>query len=83
MVSIIINIVGYIGMVLVLVVYGLQARGILDAKAPKSLKLNLLSGTMLTVVTIYQHAWQSAFINIAWAIIAISNLVSKRHETSR
>lgn len=67
--------VGMIGVVLLLVAYGLTVGGRLDPLRPAALLLNLAGALGILVSMFGAFNWSSAVIETAWALIAAAGLV--------
>lgn len=77
-----INVIGWMGSLEVLVAYGLNSVGKIPAKSAVYQILNFTGSVFLIINTIFYHAFPSAFLNVAWAAIAIfamSQIFSRRN----
>ena len=70
--------VGLVGVVLMLVAYGLTISNRMDARATPALVMNL-SGSLMVLASLWQD-WNlpAAVIESAWAMIALAGLVRPR-----
>ncbi|MFI5153284.1 MAG: hypothetical protein ACHQET_08135 [Chitinophagales bacterium] len=74
----IIDIIGWIGSVLVVIAYALNMYKKLDANSMAYYFMNIAGSSCLILNTIYHHAIPSAVVNIIWIIIAIIALAKKK-----
>ena len=72
-----IEILGWIGSVLIVGAYGLNIRGTLSVKDPRYIWSNLVGGVFFVINTYHHGAYPSALVNVVWVIIAITALVQK------
>jgi hypothetical protein len=72
-----IEILGWIGSVLVVGAYALNLRGTLSAKDPRYIWSNLIGGLFFVVNTLHHGAYPSALVNVVWVIIALVTLAQK------
>ena len=79
------DILGWIGMVLVLIAYGLlSANKITNGKLYQI--LNILASIFMAIGLLPKNAWFSFALQIAWAIIgvvAIIKIIKKEKETAK
>lgn len=79
------DILGWIGMVLVLIAYGLlSANKITNGKIYQI--LNILASIFMAIGLLPKNAWFSFALQIAWAIIgvvAIIKIIKKEKETAK
>lgn len=79
------DILGWIGMVLVLIAYGLlSANKISNGKLYQG--LNVLAAVFMAIGLLPKNAWFSFALQVAWAIIgifAIIKIMKKEKETSK
>ena len=71
----IINLVGWVGSAAVISAYALISTGKLGGKSIPYQLLNLVGGIFLVINTFYFGAYPSTFVNLVWAVIAVSVLV--------
>ena len=76
-----IDIIGWIGSVMVVLAYGLNITGKLSSDAMSYYLLNIAGSAMLIVNTIYHNALPSAAINVVWIVIAVIALFRKKRKT--
>ncbi len=72
-----IEILGWIGSVLVVGAYAYNIYGRLDTKAPAYVWANLVGGSCFIVNTIAHGAYPSAVVNVVWVLIAVNALLKK------
>ena len=78
--DLIIDILGWIGVALLLVAYGLVSARKLDGDSLRYQMLNLLGSTLLILNSLFYGAYPSVGVNIAWiaiALISITQVVRK------
>ena len=73
-IKIVIDILGWIGSVAVITVYGLNSYQKISSNSYMFLILNLIGGIFLIIYSCYYTAFASTFINVVWVIIAIPAL---------
>ena len=66
----VIDIIGWLGSVLVVYAYALNMFGKMRADSISYYMLNIAGSACLIVNTIYHHAMPSAIVNIIWVILA-------------
>lgn len=69
--KILIEVLGWLGSVMVLAAYGLNSYQKIKSDSWKFLTLNIVGGIFLIIYTIVKEAYANTFINIAWVVIAI------------
>ncbi len=74
----IIEILGWIGSVLVIFAYALNINKTLSSDDIKYYLMNIIGSAFLIINTMYHHAIPSAMVNIIWVLIAIIALVKKK-----
>lgn len=74
----IIEILGWIGSVLVIFAYALNINKMLSSDDTKYYLMNIIGSAFLIINTTYHHAIPSAMVNIIWVLIAIIALVKKK-----
>ena len=72
-----IEIIGWIGAVLIVGSYFLNINGKLKSSSFLYIISNLLGGIFFTVNTLVHHAYPSMIVNIIWVIIAVAALFRK------
>ena len=72
-----IDLVGWIGSVLVIVAYALNIYKKLDSGSLPYYFMNIVGSSCLIVNTVYHHAFPSTAVNIIWILIAIIALIRK------
>lgn len=70
-----IDIIGWIGSLMVLTAYGLNSYQKIKSDSFLFLTLNLTGGIFLIIYTVYYTAYANTFINVVWVIIAIPALI--------
>lgn len=76
--NILIEIIGYLGMVLCISAYALNVRGILNSDSRYYLLANGMGGLFLVLNSLWHWALPSAFENAVWAGIALWGFVMRR-----
>ena len=72
-----VEILGWIGSVLIVGSYALNITGRLAATSKLYVLANILGGLFFVVNTYFHQAYPSMFVNIVWVIIAIVMLSKK------
>ena len=72
-----VEILGWIGSVLIVGSYALNITGRLAATSKRYVLANIMGGLFFVVNTYFHHAYPSMFVNIVWVIIAIVMLNKK------
>jgi len=75
--DILVEIMGWIGSVLIVGSYALNITGRLEATHKLYVLANILGGLFFVVNTYFHQAYPSMFVNIVWVIIAIVMLSKK------
>jgi hypothetical protein len=75
--NILIEILGWIGSVLIVGSYALNITGRLAATSKLYVLSNIMGGLFFVVNTYFHQAYPSMFVNIIWVIIAIVMLSKK------
>jgi hypothetical protein len=73
----IVDIIGWIGSVLVVLAYGLNIYKLLASDSTLYCLLNITGSACLIVNTLYHHAMPSAVVNMIWVLIALIALVKR------
>ena len=76
---IIVDIVGWIGSILVIAAYALNIYGKLSPESIPYYVLNIAGSTGLIINTVYHHAIPSVVVNVVWIGIALIALVKRRY----
>jgi hypothetical protein len=71
---IIINVVGWLGMALLISAYALVTAGKLHGPGLTFQLMNLFGGGFLMVNSAYYGAWPSAALNLVWVVIGLVGL---------
>jgi hypothetical protein len=80
--GIIIEVLGWIGSVLIVGSYALNITGKLPASSKIYVLANIIGGIFFVVNTYYHQAYPSMFVNVIWVIIAIY-MISKKKSNSK
>ena len=80
--GIIIELLGWIGSVLIVGSYALNITGKLPASSKIYVLANIIGGIFFVVNTNYHQAYPSMFVNVIWVIIAIY-MISKKKSNSK
>ena len=75
--NMLVEILGWIGSVLIVGSYALNITGRLEATHKLYVLANILGGLFFVVNTYFHQAYPSMFVNIVWVIIAILMLNKK------
>ena len=79
------EVVGWIGAVLILAGYGLLSAGKLDAKSPAYQWLNVVGAAGFIANSSWNGAWPSAALNVIWVgigAVALVRIASKKRQIS-
>ena len=76
--SVLIEVLGWIGSVLIVGSYALNITGRLAANNILYVVANIIGGVFFVVNTYYHQAYPSMLVNIVWVIIAIVMLSKKK-----
>ncbi len=76
--NIIIEVLGWIGSVLIVGAYFMNIRGKWKASEPLYIWFNFIGGVFFVINTIYHAAYPSAIVNVIWVIIAIAALLRRK-----
>lgn len=76
------DIIGWIGMVLVLIAYGLLSTNKIDNGKIYQI-INLIASLLMAIGLFPKNAWFSFALQIAWAIIAIVGLIKYRKKSKK
>jgi len=76
MAEMIIEIIGWVGMVLVLIAYGMITAKKVNSKSFLYQALNLVGAAGILVNAYYNGAYPSVALNLIWGLIAIYGLAS-------
>jgi hypothetical protein len=74
----VVEIIGWIGAVLIVGSYFLNINGKLQSSSGTYIISNLLGGIFFTINTLVHHAYPSMIVNIIWVIIAVAAVFKKR-----
>ncbi len=74
----IIDIIGWIGSIIVIVAYALNINKKLASDATMYYLLNIIGSGCLIVNTIYHNAMPSALVNIIWVFIPVVALIKRK-----
>lgn len=73
--TVLLHVIGNLGVLMILGAYFLVSTGRLASISPKYQYLNLAGGSIMVVYSIILVAWASVVLNGVWAIIAATSLV--------
>lgn len=73
-----VEIIGWIGSILIIGSYYLNMQGKLDAKDSRYIWANMLGGLCFIINTYFHQAYPSMVVNIVWVLIAISAVFRKK-----
>lgn len=76
--DILIEIIGFMGMILCISAYALNVRGTLNSDSPYYLSANIVGGIFLVINSLWHWALPSAFENAVWASIALLGILKGR-----
>ena len=76
--GLLINILGWIGSVLVIGAYGLSSYQKISSASHAFQLMNLAGGVLLIINSVYKEAYPFTFINSVWVVIAISSLIRNK-----
>src|SRR4051794_35632016 len=79
---VIVNVVGWVGMALLIGAYALVTAGRLSGPGLTFQLMNLVGGAFLMVNSAYYGAWPSAALNVVWVVIGVVGLVRARWRTT-
>ena len=72
-----VEIIGWIGSVLIVGAYFLNINGKLSSRSPLYIFSNLLGGIFFSINTFVHQAYPSMIVNIIWVFIAVAALLKK------
>jgi hypothetical protein len=73
-----IEILGWIGAILVVGSYYVNINGKLKSTSPVYIICNLIGGMFFTINTLVHKAYPSMVVNIIWVIIALAAIIKKK-----
>lgn len=73
-----IEVIGWIGSILILTTYFLNINGKLTAGSSIYIWFNLIGGLFFVINTWYHNAYPSAILNIIWVLIALVALYKRK-----
>lgn len=71
MISLVIDILGWVGSICLVVAYGLNSYQIIKSDSLLFYSLNIIGGIFLIAYSVNKTAYANTFINIVWVAIAI------------
>jgi len=74
-VKLLIDIIGWIGSIMVIAAYGLNSYQKIKSNSLVFLLLNLVGGIFLIIYSVYYTAYANTFINVVWVIIAVPAII--------
>jgi len=80
--AILVEILGWLGSVMIVGAYFFNIRGKLAASSPVYIWCNCVGGLFFTLNTFYHQAYPSMIVNIIWVFIAIAALLKKKPDAS-
>jgi hypothetical protein len=75
---IMIDIIGWVGAILIVGAYGLNIQGKLHSDSKMYIFANLLGGICFIINTLYLKAYPSAAVNVVWVFIALYALMKTK-----
>ena len=75
---IIIEVLGWVGAVLILGAYFFNIQSKINSSSPIYIWCNLVGGLFFAINTYYHQAYPSAILNVIWVIIAVATFVKKK-----
>ncbi len=85
MLDIFMEVVGWIGALLILAAYALLSAGKLDAKSPAYQWLNIFGAIGFIANSSWNGAWPSAALNVVWVgigVAALARIFGRRRRTA-
>ena len=76
--GIIVDIIGWIGAILLLLAYIAISSEKVTGKSFSYQILNAIGSVFLIINSAYYHAYPSAFVNVVWITIAVITIISAR-----
>lgn len=73
--KLIVDIIGWIGSILVVAAYGLNSYQKIKSDSLSFLLMNLVGAISLIIYGYYYSAFANIFINVVWVIIAVPGLI--------
>ncbi len=83
MIEIFVEIVGWLGSILIVGSYYLNIQGKIESNDSRYIWANLIGGIFFILNTISHQAYPSAFVNIIWVIIAIGAIIKNNSRSSK
>ena len=80
--KLLIDIIGWIGSVLLIAAYGLNSYQKIKSDSFIFLILNTVAGIALIIYSWYYMAYANTFINVVWVIIAVPALIKLLRKSS-
>ncbi len=74
----IIEIIGWVGIILVLTAYYLVTSERLKPNDDRYDWINLIGAAFICINVFYNHAWPVVALNIVWALVAVEGLLRNR-----
>jgi hypothetical protein len=81
--NILIEILGWLGSIMVLAAYGLNSYQKIRSDSWYFLSLNIVGGIFLIIYTVAKEAYANTFINVAWVVIAIPAMIKLLSKATR
>ena len=79
---VLINLVGWIGMALLISAYALVTAGWLVGTGLRFQLMNLVGGVGLAVNCVYYTAWPSAALNVVWVVVGVVGFTRARRRST-
>ncbi len=73
-----VDIVGWVGSVLIVGAYALNLRGVLKSDSPYYIWSNIVGGIFFIYNTFHLKAYPSMAVNVVWVLIAFWTLAEKK-----
>ncbi|CAA0092195.1 Uncharacterised protein [BD1-7 clade bacterium] len=69
-----IELLGWIGAVLILLMFALNSLGHINTHSTNYQLGNLTGACFIAIASMVKNAWPAAFLNICWALVAVFSL---------
>lgn len=76
--KLLIEIIGWIGSVLVIGAYALNSYQKIKSDSFPFQMMNLIGGILLIINSVYKEAYPFTFINLIWVVIAVTSVIKNR-----
>ncbi len=71
-----IEIIGWLGSILILYAFAMNALGKIEASSKQYQWVNLIGGTCFIINTVHHKAYPSAVLNVVWVFIALYSILN-------